>query len=201
MSLSAWSICTSSTSGASGARSSCTNGNTDCASSSATVAGWIVATGTFCPINSVNSFYNSCGSTDVYGYIQQTLTLAVGVRYLLSFDVKAHASGQTSRTTFVGIDGETFFAMANNVVGSSTATKTVVFTATSTNQVLFFSASGDRGGAGNCKFFFCCRSSFSFCNLFYYSFMYEQYRGYRDSFRSNESTVHFAHRPAEPSTD
>jgi hypothetical protein len=83
------------------------------------------------------------------------LTLAIGVRYLLSFDVVAKAAGQTgTRTTFVGIDGQTFFAMANNILGgtTATATRTVAFTATATNQVLYFSASGDGGGNANCMF-------------------------------------------------
>lgn len=143
-SLSGWSACTSTVPYP--YQTTCTNGYSACGTSG---VGWSTSS-TLCPIGGKGSFYNTCGGT-VYGFMQQPLNLTIGMRYLLSFNVKAHASGQTTRNTYVGIDNQLFFSMANNAFGTSTVRKTISFIATANNQVLYVSAVGDTGGTGNCK--------------------------------------------------
>lgn len=144
-SLAGWSICTGGN--PTSYQSTCTNGNSACGSG----FGWLVTAGN-CPINGIDAFFNACTGTN-FGFMQQTLTLNIGGRYLFSVDVKAHASGQTTRKTYIGIDAVAYATIPNTAFGTTVGTQTFAFTATATSQVLFLSANGDTGGNGNCKYF------------------------------------------------
>ena len=83
--------------------------------------------------------------------MQQTLTLSVGAKYMFSFKVRVHASGGGARTLYAGMGTTDYFSLTLTEVGTSVGVQSATFTAAATNLVLFFSANGDTGGAGNCK--------------------------------------------------
>lgn len=153
--MTGWSQCTSSS--ASPYRTSCNNGYSSCSN-----GGWYSTSN--CGRNSgSNAFASQCSGT--YAYMQQTMSLTVGLTYTVGFYVKLASSG-SSWSLNIGVDGTNYISQATNDGWANTNNfqyKSFSFIAASTSQVLYFSSNG---GSSRCKFSFRASDCSPSCDFF-----------------------------------